>query len=300
MTKPLADRVRGLGYLGLGVSDLDAWRAFATGVIGLQDNGTAADGAVQLRMDELARRFLVYGTGEDDVRFIGLEVRDAAELAAVAARLANAAVEVTQATAEERRARDVADFVRCRDPDGLDVEIYYGPKVEYSAPFVSPRAIGGFVTGEQGLGHAVLTVRDVVAARRFYEELLGFSVSDFITMRMGRGEIELVFLHCNPRHHTIALVPLPMPPPKRLHHFMLQAHRLDDVGATLYLARDKGVPLTAELGRHTNDHMVSFYMRTPSGFEMEFGWGARTVDDDTWRVERHTSGSIWGHTTPRA
>jgi biphenyl-2,3-diol 1,2-dioxygenase len=298
MTKPLADRVRGLGYLALGVSDVAAWRDFATNVIGMQETQPSADGAAQFRMDEHARRLLVYGSGEDDVRAIGLEVRDAAELAAVSARLRDGGVEVVPATAEERAARDVADFVRCRDPDGLDVEIYYGPHLEYTAPFRSPRAVSGFVTGDQGLGHAVLFVKDVVAARRFYEEQLGFLVSDFITMRMGRASTELVFLHCNPRHHTIALVPAPVP--RRLHHFMVQTRDLDDVGATLYLARERQVPLTAELGRHTNDHMVSFYMRTPSGFELEYGWGARVVDDDTWRVARHTSGSMWGHTRPQA
>ena len=34
------------------------------------------------------------------------------------------------------------------------------------------------------------------------------------------------------------------------------------------------VPVTATLGRHTNDRMVSFYVRTPAGFEVEFGFGA--------------------------
>jgi hypothetical protein len=41
--------------------------------------------------------------------------------------------------------------------------------------------------------------------------------------------------------------------------------------------------------------MVSFYMRTPSGFEVEYGYGARTIDDSIWKVERHEAPSIWGH-----
>jgi len=41
--------------------------------------------------------------------------------------------------------------------------------------------------------------------------------------------------------------------------------------------------------------MVSFYLRTPSGFNVEYGWGAREVDDSTWQVQVHTAGSIWGH-----
>ena len=38
------------------------------------------------------------------------------------------------------------------------------------------------------------------------------------------------------------------------------------------------------LGRHTNDLMTSFYVRTPSGFEIEYGTGGLVVDDDTWEV----------------
>jgi hypothetical protein len=41
--------------------------------------------------------------------------------------------------------------------------------------------------------------------------------------------------------------------------------------------------------------MVSFYLRTPSGFNVEYGWGAREVDDSNWHVQVHTAGSIWGH-----
>jgi extradiol dioxygenase len=76
---------------------------------------------------------------------------------------------------------------------------------------------------------------------------------------------------------------------------MLQTHALNDVGATYDLCQDRGVPLVRGLGRHTNDHMVSFYMHTPSGFEVEYGWGGRVVDDATWHVQQHTRGSIWGH-----
>jgi len=70
---------------------------------------------------------------------------------------------------------------------------------------------------------------------------------------------------------------------------------IDDVGLTFYAAQDAGAEISASLGRHTNDHMVSFYMRTPAGFEVEYGYGARTVDDNIWKVERHEAPSIWGH-----
>jgi hypothetical protein len=49
------------------------------------------------------------------------------------------------------------------------------------------------------------------------------------------------------------------------------------------------------LGRHTNDLMYSFYLVTPSGFNLEFGYGGRSVDDATWQIAHYDAASIWGH-----
>jgi extradiol dioxygenase len=103
----------------------------------------------------------------------------------------------------------------------------------------------------------------------------------------------MAFFHCNPRHHSLACIA--GKPNQRLNHFMLQAQSINDVGATYDLCQEQGIPIMRSLGRHTNDHMLSFYMQTPSGFQVEFGWGGREVDDSTWQVQQHTSGSIWGH-----
>ena len=120
-------------------------------------------------------------------------------------------------------------------------------------------------------------------------------ISDFVMISPAPDvKMKVAFLHCNLRHHTMAFWAMPESP-KRLHHFMLQTQSLDDVGSTYYLCQDQQVPITMNLGRHTNDHMTSFYLRTPSGFAVEYGWGAREVDDATWQVQLHTAGSIWGH-----
>jgi 2,3-dihydroxybiphenyl 1,2-dioxygenase len=171
--------------------------------------------------------------------------------------------------------------------------------MDFQHPFQSPRTISGFVTGTMGLGHIVIRVDDSAKSLRFYRDVLGMRVSDFIDMKMRRGEpasISLSFMHCNPRHHSIAFGEIPAR--KRLMHFMLQVQSVDDVGSTMYLAQDRGITISGSLGRHTNDHMVSFYMRSPSGFEIEYGFGARTVNDVTWKVQRHEAGSVWGHRGP--
>ena len=53
-----------------------------------------------------------------------------------------------------------------------------------------------------------------------------------------------------------------------------------------------------DLGRHPNDLMTSFYVRTPSGFDLEYGAGGVTVDDAAWETETYDALSIWGHALP--
>ena len=283
-----------LGYLGIGVSDFPQWRHFAANVLGLEVNGADADQAAFLRMDEYHHRFILV-PGDDDVAFVGWEVRDQAALNEIAARLRADGFEITNASSEEARARRVVEYLKLKDPSGIPTEIYYGPLMTFEHPFKSPRPHSGFVTGELGMGHIVVRVDDSAKSLRFYRDLLGLRVSDFIDMRSRRGgdPISLTFMHCNPRHHSIAFGVIPAQ--KRLMHFMLQCKHIDDVGTTYYLCQDQGVEISGTLGRHTNDHMMSFYMRSPSGFEIEYGWGARIVDDATWQVQKHEAPSIWGH-----
>ena len=286
-----------LGYLGLSVSKLDEWEKFATEVLGLQAAGTDAAGALFLRMDEYHHRFIVSGGGDDDLAFIGWEVANQQALRDLTAQLKAAGVEVRAGTPDEAAARRVGELIKFNDPSGIATEVYYGPLITFEKPFRSPRAISGFETGEMGLGHMVIRIDDAARSLNFYRDVLGMRVSDFIDLKMRRGRptdnLRLTFMHCNPRHHSVAFGEIPVP--KRLLHFMLQARTLDDVGSTYYLAQDLGIEISASLGRHTNDHMVSFYMRSPSGFEIEYGFGARTVDDATWQVQQHEAPSIWGH-----
>ena len=52
---------------------------------------------------------------------------------------------------------------------------------------------------------------------------------------------------------------------------MLEVEQSTDVGRALDIVNDKKLTLAMSLGRHTNDMMTSFYVRTPSGFEIEYG-----------------------------
>jgi len=287
--------VIGLGYVGLNVSNVDEWRAWARDFLGAMEAPPSPAGVARLRFDEYAWRIALEAGDQDDIAYAGFEVAGPAELAALKSRLVAAGVEMEDGDPGLIAERGVMELLRCRDPEGLTIEIYYGPTHLTQAPFLSPTG-ARFMTGEQGLGHIVLSTRDLAATRRFYLDLLGFRQSDTIRMATGPDfHVDLEFYYCNPRHHTLAVAPLPFTPPKRLHHLMVQVEDLDQVGFALDRVERTNTRLLQTLGRHSNDKMVSFYVATPSGFELEYGYDAVKVDEATWTMARHDKISAWGH-----
>ena len=285
-----------LGYLGFRVKDPAAWDAYATGVLGLMPAEPAGE-ARRYRLDDVAWRIAVESGDSDDLAYVGFEVSGPAELEAIGQRLSANGIAVGNGDPALLAERGALGLITCQDPDGLVVEVFYGPTLRTETPFASPAGVAAFVTGDQGLGHVVLSTRNMAAARRFYQDILGFRLSDVIHMqRSPEFVFDMEFYHCNARHHTLALIPVPGR--RRLNHIMIQVPTLDAVGFALERATAAGTPITASLGRHTNDQMVSFYSRTPAGFEVEFGQGAIEVDDSTWRVGRHDKASSWGHKRP--
>ena len=101
------------------------------------------------------------------------------------------------------------------------------------------------------------------------------------------------FFHANPRHHTIAFIETGR---NATHHLMVELFSLDDVGQCYDLALGEQDRIGVTLGRHINDEVTSFYSNSPSGFMVEYGWGGRVIDVDTWQTEEVTFGpSMWGH-----
>jgi 3,4-dihydroxy-9,10-secoandrosta-1,3,5(10)-triene-9,17-dione 4,5-dioxygenase len=101
------------------------------------------------------------------------------------------------------------------------------------------------------------------------------------------------FLGCNARHHSLALAPFPAE--SGVVHLMTEVASLDDVGRAMDRCARRGAPPSATLGRHANDRMVSFYVRTPGGFDIEYGTDGMLVDEATWVSRETTAISLWGH-----
>lgn len=284
-----------LGYIGLSVTDVDAWRRYLSAFTGAMEGARAASGATRFRLDDHAWRISVEQGELDDLGYMGLEVQDAPALDMLRNRLAAAGVAFTEGTEAQRGERGVMGLILTQDPSGIPLEIYYGPTILSNEPFASPTGTR-FVTGDQGLGHLALASDKGAECHAFYVGALGFRQADTIRMRMTDDfALDLEFFYGNPRHHTLALAPLPFPPPKRIHHLMFQVEEFDQVGYALDRTRQCDVQLTRTIGRHSNDKMISFYCSTPSGFELEYGFGAIEIHGSDWTVARHDRISAWGH-----
>ncbi|MGN6781674.1 MAG: iron-dependent extradiol dioxygenase HsaC [Marmoricola sp.] len=289
--------IRSMGYIRVASTDLDAWRTFAEKVLGLAVGRGPSEHNLYYRIDEVSARLVVFPAERDELACVGWELADHQALQDAREHLQKAGVDFEDGTPEELAERRVQELVRFTDPWGNVFELFHGITYE-SRPVVTPYA-AHFVTADQGMGHVVLPVLDDVEALRFYTEVLGFRLRDSMSMPgefVGKepgSKVWLRFLGVNPRHHSLAF--LPMPNPSKCVHVMLEVDKLDDVGRALERVRKHQAPLSATLGRHMNDEMVSFYVKSPGGFDVEFGCEGLTVDDARWVARESTAVSYWGH-----
>jgi 2,3-dihydroxybiphenyl 1,2-dioxygenase len=286
-----------LGYLVFAVRRPDRWARFLGTTLGLPTAGDIG-GPPSWRLDDAVQRLIVAEGDADDLRAIGLDAGDEAGLARAAERLARHGVAVHEADSASRRRRRVQQLLVATDPQGTAIELFVGLE-RADSRFASPLFGGGFRTEPLGFGHAALIAEDMAAMEHFYVEALGFAVTERLRTKAGPLEIEGAFLHCNQRHHSLALFDMPLR--KRLHHFMLQTNRLADVGAAFEQIRRDRVPVSLGLGQHPDpDGTFSFYAATASGFDFEIGWGAAEIDPGQWIAQQTTVASAWGHRpTPR-
>lgn len=289
------DDVLGLAYMVFEASDPAAWRKLMCEVIGATEGRTFGDGTTAYRLDERQARIFVVPGPADDLVALGFEAKNKNAMWDVAMRARDAGSFVEEGMADEAQRRMVDGLVKFDEPAGLSIEVFYGPAIA-ADPLDRARCEQGFVTGDQGLGHIALRAEDVEESRRFFESVLGFRLSDHIRCTLRGGfKVDITFLHVNKRHHTIALG---TGLPKHLNHFMLQTKGLDDLGRIYDRAFDLGMQVTQTLGRHPNDRMLTFYVKTPSGFEVECGYGGVEIDDESWVPTTYDRISIWGHRRP--
>lgn len=282
-----------LSYVVIEARRPERWRRYCETVLDLPPPEEEADGCLGWRLDSAWHRLIVRPGKADDLVAMGLETADEDSLDALLARLRAAGVTVDSAATGQRVNRHVQRLHHLRDPEGNGIELCWG-LAEAREPFRSEAFPCGFHAGPTGFGHVALVARDLAVMEAFYVGLLGFGVTERLATRVGPLDVRGTFMHCNTRHHSVALMALPLR--RRLHHLMLQAADWRDVGAAYDRARAHGVPISLDLGQHPDpDGTFSFYGAGPSGFDVEIGAGSREIDPAQWREMVTSVTSRWGH-----
>ncbi|NEC11236.1 2,3-dihydroxybiphenyl 1,2-dioxygenase [Streptomyces sp. SID8014] len=289
-------QIRGLGYLRVQTRDIDRWRELAVDALGFAE-GTGPDpDGLYLRMDERRARLVVLPGDSDRVLSVGWEVRDQFALAAVGRAVEAYGTAVQTLSREEADDRGVEAGVTFEDPAGVPVEVFFAPVLDHSPVLTG---LGQrFVTGGQGMGHIVLPTTAMDDTVAFYTEVLGFLPRG--AMRLGGRSSggpprRLRFMGVNERHHSLAVAPAPHHSDPGVVHLMVEVDTLDAVGRALDNVRGAGFSISSTLGRHTNDKMVSFYVRAPGGWDIEYGCEGMRVDETHYTAEEITADSYWGH-----
>lgn len=289
-----------LGYFVFNASNLKAWKEFAVDIIGMQLADEQAGSRLQLRLDDQAQRFIFQQSDEDDLAAVGWAFDTEQDLENIVAHIENEGVFIERASNELCVNRCVEKLYTCIDPNGVQHELYFGPAfAALKEPFSSPVLLGGFVAGKLGAGHYVSVTQDAAATEHFFFNILCLRLSDYIRAELGPGGplLDTSFLHTKTgRHHSAAFAVMPFP--KKLHHVMVQVENMNDVGLAYDRCKQAGLPIVMELGHHPNDQMFSFYVQTPGGFVLEFGWGGIVIDEDDWSVKTYSQLSDWGHQQP--
>jgi 3,4-dihydroxy-9,10-secoandrosta-1,3,5(10)-triene-9,17-dione 4,5-dioxygenase len=287
--------IKSLGYITVQASDIERWRQFAFGVLGFAEGKGSEPSALYLRMDERAARIIVVPGDVDRVVNVGWEVRDHQALEQVKTTLDGGGVAFKELSLSEADERRIEAAITFEDPAGTTLEVFHGAVLDHS-PVVTPFG-ARFVTGDQGLGHVVVPAMDPNGLFDFYTGVLGFRSRGAFRVPAPPefGPIRVRFLGINERHHSLAICPATNQDKPGLVHVMVEVDSLDAVGQALDRVNAEGFQLSSTLGRHTNDKMVSFYVRAPGDWDIEFGTDGMRVDETYYTAEEITADSYWGH-----
>lgn len=287
--------IRALAYVVAETTDIPKWKTYAEGVLGMPTTASP-DGGLYVKMDERQFRFAIQPGERDRYVASGWEVLGPKQFDAALAALRDAGVDVKVEDAALARLRRVQQLASFNDPSGNRQELAWGFKSDF-AHFASPAGVSRFVTGGIGMGHTVLPAPEFEPTVRFWRETMGFGLSDIFNFQPAGDDgptIPIHFLHCrNARHHSLALAAFPAE--SGCVHVMVEVENMPEVGRALDRMRAHGVTQTATLGQHTNDRMTSFYMRCPSNFDIEYGYGGAEIDPEHHIVHEFTKVSLWGH-----
>ncbi len=293
-------KVKRLAHVGIWTPDVAALARFYYQIVGLGVRA-ASSGDVELEdanvfmtvRDDMPSLGLftdvrpTYGNGRRNaprtrLNHLSFEVDTDAELAALAARLKMAGIDLSLGPRDAEP--DLGDTLWFNDPDGNRIEIAVAMDDLFS-PSQGRRA----TLAPLALQHVALRTAHLEEMVEFYTEALGFDISDWLLR-------ESVWLRCNSDHHTIMLTQ----GKPEIDHI---GFSIADGPALLNWADHLGqeqVPVVWGPGRHGAGNDLFLRFADPDGLHIELSAGLQQYyDRDVTTPPRlwHTRSSalnLWG------
>lgn len=249
----MSARVTDLQYVAHAVPDLAAERSFYGETWGLTEVGED-DGKVYFAAAGSPHPYVIRLRQDADKKtdLLGFSAASRADVDALHAQAVAAGA---RSIAEPGPADGPAGGYAARffDPEGRAIEVICDSTSR------QPRTLAKGEAIPVGLSHVVLHSPDMPGLTRFYEDVLGFRVSDRIGTFM-------VFLRCNPAHHRLAI----LPGKPALNHVAFDVASVDEMMRGLARLTKKGVRLSWGPGRHTAGNNTFTYYLTPNGNAVEY------------------------------
>lgn len=258
-------RVTDLQYVAHAVPDLTAERKFYGETWGLTEVGEE-DGKVYFAAEGSPHPFVIRLRQDDEKKtdLIGYSAASKADVDAIYAQAMAAGMKSIQepGPAEGPQGGYAARFF---DPEGRAIEVISDSTARTARTLEKGESI------PLGISHVVLHSPDIPALQKFYEDVLGFKLSDWIGKFM-------VFLRCNPAHHRLAI----LPGKPALNHVAFDVASVDEMMRGLGRLTQAGVTLSWGPGRHTAGNNTFTYYLTPNGNAVEYTSDLEECDDETW------------------
>ena len=259
-------RVTEIRYVGYGVPDLEAERAFYRDKWGLREVA-ARDGMVYFAAEGHDELYVVRLRPSEVKRvdIIALAVENRADVNALFDKVKAAGARIVFEPRDLDQLGGGYGF-RFFSPDGLPFEI------SSDVARGTAREMRRWEGIPQKISHIVMHSPDHHAAVRFFTDVLGFKVSDWL------GDF-MAFLRCNEWHHRVAF----LPGPPCLNHVAYDMLGVDDMMRGVSRLRKQDVEIKWGPGRHTAGNNTFSYFVTPNGFAVEYSSELEQVDDATWQ-----------------
>jgi catechol 2,3-dioxygenase-like lactoylglutathione lyase family enzyme len=262
----MSTSVTDLLFVALAVPDLAAERAFFGETWGLTEVGEQ-DGKVYFAAEGSACPYVIRlrQDAERKTDLIGFSAASRADVDALFTQVQAAGCRIISEPGPAEGPAGGYAF-RFFDQDGRAIEVISD---------TTPRAFRSLEKGEAiptGLSHIVLHTPEPAKLVKFYEDVLGFRLSDWIGTFMA-------FLRCNAVHHRLAV----LPGPPALNHVAFDVSSVDEMMRGLARMHEKGVTLSWGPGRHTAGNNTFTYYLTPNGNAVEYTSDLEEVDEASWQ-----------------